>query len=91
MQCADCDFVDSSEHGLKIHTKRKNTITGNETCNICEHEIISRQEMKSHLKIHSYKEVIFKCEDCDFIGESKYTMDVHIGRHHSENFECGLC
>ena len=40
------------------------------------------------MRIHSYKEAIFKCE---FIGESKYTMDVHIGKHHAEDFECGLC
>ena len=51
-------------------------------CEICKQKIISRKEMKSHLKEHSYKEAIFKCQDCDFIGESKYTMDVHIGRHH---------
>jgi hypothetical protein len=81
IQCADCDFVASSEHGLKIHTKRKHTITGNETyprkCEICELEIKSNKEMRSHLKIHSYKEAIFKCEACEFIGESKYTMDAH--------------
>ena len=47
--------------------------------------------MISQLKIHSYKEAIFKCEDFEFIGESKYTMDVYSGKHHVEDFECGLC
>ena len=25
------------------------------------------------------------------LGESEYTMDVHIGKCHSEKFECGIC
>ena len=47
--------------------------------------------MKKHMKRHSYKEARYKCDDCDFVGESGLTMDVHIGKHHSENHECGLC
>ena len=43
------------------------------------------------MKIHSYKKAAYKCEECDFIGESEYTMDVHIGKCHSEKFECGIC
>ena len=43
------------------------------------------------MKLHSYKKAAYKCEDCDLIGESQYTMDVHIGKIHSENIECGIC
>ena len=43
------------------------------------------------MKLHSYKKAAYKCEDCEFIGESPYTMDVHIGKSHSENKECGIC
>ena len=43
------------------------------------------------MKIHSYKEAKFKCEECDFIGENEHTMDVHIGKVHSDKVECGLC
>ena len=39
------------------------------------------------MKLHSYKKAAYKCEDCEFIGESPYTMDVHIGKLHSENKE----
>jgi dimeric dUTPase (all-alpha-NTP-PPase superfamily) len=47
--------------------------------------------MKKHIKSHSYKNAKLKCHDCDFVGESDITMEVHIGKEHSENFECGLC
>ena len=43
------------------------------------------------MKLHSYKKAAYKCEDCEFIGESQFTMDVHIGKLHSEQIECGIC
>ena len=43
------------------------------------------------MKTHSYKEVYFKCEECDFLGSNSFTMDVHFGKVHSEKLECGLC
>ena len=43
------------------------------------------------METHSYKEAKFKCQDCDLVGKSKETMEVHIGRAHTDLFECGLC
>ena len=31
------------------------------------------------------------CENCGFECKSIYTMEVHIGKCVSNNFECGLC
>ena len=47
--------------------------------------------MESHLKEHSYRKLTFKCEDCDFLAEDKLSLEVHSGKKHSGNFECGLC
>ena len=47
--------------------------------------------MKIHMKTHSYIRPQFKCEECDLICERELTMEVHIGKVHDENFECGLC
>ena len=95
IKCSVCDFQAISEQGLKVHTKRKHTLTGNETyprkCDLCEITLEKRKEMKAHMKFHSYKKASFKCEECEFIGENHDTMVVHIGKHHSDNFECGLC
>ena len=51
-----------------------------------------------HLKIrkiwkhtsHSYKLVNFTCAECEFIVECELTMDLHVGRFHSEDFDLGL-
>ena len=46
------------------------------------------------MKSHSYKcsfELKYKFEECEFWGPNEITMEVHIGKHHSEKYECGLC
>ena len=35
--------------------------------------------------------VEFKCDEFDFVGKLKASMEVHIGKHHCEKYECGLC
>ena len=42
------------------------------------------------MKTHSHKRVDIRCEDCEFCGENELTKQVHLGKQHSENFECGL-
>ena len=96
--CTACDFITTSRQGLKTHTTRKHTKLCSEkypkTCEFCEMELDSEKEMNLHLKTHSYRneeELKFKCEDCDFWGQNNLTMEVHAGKAHSSNFECGLC
>ena len=43
------------------------------------------------IKSHSYIRAKFKCDDFDFVGENYHSMDVHIVKSHSDNYECGLC
>ena len=43
------------------------------------------------MKKHSYKLIQYKCEECDFLGTNSVTMDVHHGKEHGDNFECGMC
>ena len=47
--------------------------------------------MKGHMRVHSYKQVEYKCEECDYCCENEPSMEVHIGSVHNEHFECGLC
>ena len=58
---------------------------------LCDTELRNAAEMKKHIKSHSYKRANYKCDDCDFVGESEFTMEVHIGKFHSEKYECGIC
>lgn len=94
IKCSKCDFEGISKHGLKVHMAKKHTVQVNSKsrkCELCDEEFKNDKEMKSHLVTHSYKKVEFKCVDCDFVGASDKTMEVHHGKHHSDVFECGIC
>ena len=66
-------------------------IYNGKTCELCEIEVINERELKQHLKIHSYKEPTFNCEDCDYWGPNELSLKLQYGRCHTENLECGLC
>ena len=94
--CKYCDFETTSGRGLKVHMRRKHTnVTDADypaECEFCDLELKSESDMKMHLKIsHTYSETKFKCEDCDFCCVNELTMEVHHGKCHTDDFECGLC
>ena len=60
-------------------------------CDLCDIELRSKRELKLHEMTHSYKEVNFKCEECDFSGNNEVSMEVHVNKVHTEELECGLC
>ena len=70
---------------------RYNSANYPQQCELCDKEFKNAKEMKTHMKTHSYKATEYQCEDCEYVGQNKETMDVHNGRAHCENFECGLC
>ena len=93
--CAICNFKTESERGLKVHTKRKHDTLSDEafpkTCDFCDEKCNSKMNLERHLKEHSYKTLRYKCEHCDFLFNDMMSLDVHVGRKHSGNFECGIC
>ena len=94
VKCSKCEFEGISKHGLKVHMARMHTVRLDNKariCELCEQEFENEKEMKKHLKTHSYKKIEFKCVDCDFVGGSEETMEVHHGKKHSDSFECGIC
>ena len=95
IKCSFCDFETISKQGLKVHVKRKHTLPETESfpnnCEICNDTLKDKSEAKDHLRKHSYKTATYKCSDCDFVGENTYTMNVHVGKHHMDVLECGLC
>ena len=94
VKCSKCDFEGNTKHGLKIHMARKHTVTidSNSTkCELCERTFENASELKIHMKTHSFKKANFKCADCEFVGTTEETMEVHSGKTHTDTFECGLC
>ena len=68
-----------------MHTSLKNTEMA-QTYEFCDDKFENFIDLRMHLKKNSYK-----CKYCDFVAEQSITMEVHLGKFHSENFECGLC
>ena len=93
--CTECDFSSSSQQGLKIHQRKKHTnveiLEFPIKCDLCDIELRHKREKKLHMMSHSYKEVQFKCEECDFSGTNEVTMEVHVSKVHAEQIECGMC
>ena len=48
--------------------------------------------MKKHKKSqHTYHNVRYQCNECEFMAQEVETINVHFGRKHSEKNQCGLC
>ena len=41
------------------------------------------KEMDKTLLTHSYEKVKYSCDECDFVGQRKVMMEVHIGKCNS--------
>ena len=93
--CKLCSFEAKSVSGLKVHMRRKHTYKDIETfpikCDFCDELLENRLKLKRHMKEHSYINAKYKCVDCDYFCKSELEMEVHIGKDHSDGFECGLC
>ena len=90
-KCSECDSVFKTKNGLKTHKVRMHTQTKNVQypleCEYCDAKLENETVMKEHLKLHLYKKSTFKCEDCEFCSENFLTMEVHVGKYHSEKEE----
>ena len=104
-QCQNCDFKATSTHGLKVHIKRKHTSYLAEKlpikCDICDEKFKylddkqwEKERIDEHRIAHSYtsgSSLQFKCEECNFWGPNRLTMEMHVRRKHSELISCGMC
>ena len=64
-------------------------------CKNCDFETISEKGLKMHTsKKHTKAKdqgKKYHCDHCKIMVSSKETLEVHIGKNHSEKFTCGLC
>ena len=40
---------------------------------------------------HSYNNIQYKCDECEFYGSDDLAMEIHFRKTHNEIVECGLC
>ena len=74
-KCEKCSFATNSENGLKTHVTRKHKnqieITENkfpQQCSLCDEILNNLRDLKKHLRTHSYKNIQYKCNLCEFVG-----------------------
>ena len=94
LKCKECEFTTTSTKGLKTHIKRKHTINFPIKCDVCDKELKTKQQMKHHMVSHTYlyeEDYKLKCQECDFVGKNAWSMQIHQGKCHIKNIECGLC
>ena len=51
----------------------------------------TKSELKVHLQNHTYKPISYQHSFCNFIAEDRWDIDIHIGKEHESNVQCGLC
>ena len=93
-KCVQCEFEASSERGLQSHVGRKHKAENKKypsTCDLCDFEFKNEKEMKKHMYSHSYNNIQFKCDECDFFGSDELSMELHFRKTHNETVECALC
>ena len=61
-----------------------------QNCHLFENKCEKIYELKKHLITHSYKEAQYIYSECNFVCQNKVSMEVHIGKQHSEKFERGF-
>lgn len=95
-KCRECDFTTSSRPGLKIHKSKTHSKINFEefpaACNICEKVLDNEVNLKKHKKSeHTFHDVKYQCDECEFMANQVETLHVHFGIHHSDKKQCGLC
>ena len=69
--CSKCNFTTVSERGLKVHMKRKHESLEDEqfpkVCDFCDRNCFDKKHMKEHIAEHSFRNLKFKCVECDFL------------------------
>ena len=71
--------------------KHTNLLDIPQGCEFCEVRCYNKSNLEDHLKEHTYIELKYKCENCDFLANDNLSLDVHVERQLSGNFKCAIC
>ena len=78
---------------LKRHLAEIHNIGDVFQCNQCDYKTggpTSRSKMKNHMASHS-NEKNFQCDQCEFSGNTKASLDQHLRRHNAPKYLCNEC
>ena len=61
---------------------------------VCVKTFDNSLELRKHMKKHSFPKMLFgKCQGdkCGLKSKSEDTMELHVGKCRTEDYDCGLC
>ena len=93
MICNKCPFKSPKRFTLKRHLAEEHNQGMVFQCTFCEYKT-GGHSGKGHLKIHMARhsnEKNFQCDQCEFSGNTKTSLDRHIQRAHQQHAPKFLC
>ena len=76
IKCTECEFVTTSENGIKVHKAKKHTRVLQ--CEICDF----KAQTLNVLQIHIVTCELYKCSKCDHKSRRLSQVKAHIPKHH---------
>ena len=90
-----CPYKTEIPFSLKRHLAENHNIGHVFQCNQCDYKIggpTSKAHMKTHMANH-LNEKNFQCDQCEFAGNTKTSLERHLKRHNSNaaKYHCDEC
>ncbi|CAH1258612.1 ZNF425 [Branchiostoma lanceolatum] len=89
VKCKHCDYTTTNKNHLAKHLKSDHDIEILR-CVYCRHYWGIREDMDTHIQTCNHKGD-FPCEECSFIGNSKYKLLCHMKNKHGKGTSHNLC
>ena len=75
-KCTKCEYVTTSEKGLKVHTTKTHTCSLN--CEICDF----KAQTEKVLEIHLFTCELYRCSKCEFKSRRLSQTKAHMQKQH---------
>ncbi|XP_037024767.1 zinc finger protein 62 homolog isoform X8 [Bradysia coprophila] len=90
-QCQFCEYSSLNSHTVRKHQFVHVAPTVLETCQICNRQFKTKDNLRSHMDSHNPKK-LFSCDHCDKTFNNLRGLKSHIGVHTGQRpFSCGIC
>ena len=95
MICNLCPFKTRKRFTLQRHLTEQHMMGEIFQCTLCDYKtggVSGRGHMKTHMSRHT-KDQAFKCDQCDFVGYVRQSLERHMQRKHRETpkYLCDEC
>jgi len=88
--CDMCDYVGKTKDQIRNHKANSHTIF---VCHVCQKEEKSQYLIHKHIATEHIGEwdVPSACDQCDFVGKNKRSLQYHKKKHEGKIYSCAKC